>query len=334
MNLSGKDNILKVKNLSVIFKDNNNVAVNDVSFALKKGEVLAIVGESGCGKSVTCLSLVKLIDQNSISELSGEVLIKIDNNNFIDTLVATKKELRDVRNSKVSYIFQEAATSLNPVFKIGDQIAEALKITNKNHSIIEEEVIRLLNIVKIPEPDKKIYCYPHELSGGMQQRVMIAMALASKPDILVADEPTTALDVTIQSQIINLLKDIKKNHNMSILIVTHNLGLVVDFADRVLVMYAGEIVENASVVELFNNPLHPYTKSLLNAVPRLGRGKVALKTIPGVVPSILIKENKCSFRKRCELYNTINIANRLKCNSRKPSLNENSEEHYVRCHFA
>jgi peptide/nickel transport system ATP-binding protein len=334
MNLLGEDNILEVKNLSVTFKENNNLAVNDVSFNLKNGETLAVVGESGCGKSVTCLSLGRLIDQDAISKIDGEILIKVDKNNYINTIKASERELRNLRSSKISYIFQEAATSLNPVFRIGDQISEAIRIDHKKHLSIEEEIIRLLNIVKIPEPHKKIHCYPHELSGGMQQRVMIAMSLACKPDILIADEPTTALDVTIQSQIISLLKDIKVQEEMSILIVTHNLGLVVDFADRVLVMYAGQIVETASVRKLFNAPMHPYTKALLNAVPTLRRGRVALKTIPGIVPSILKKEENCNFKDRCEVYNKLTSIDKLKCTTCKPPLIECASGHFVRCHFA
>ncbi|MCP4180682.1 MAG: ABC transporter ATP-binding protein [bacterium] len=333
MNFLEKDNILGVNRLTVIFNDNNNVAVNDVSFNLKKAEVLAIVGESGCGKSVTCLALGGLIDQTSISELSGEVLIRTDKNNSVNAVHASKKELRNLRKSKISYIFQEAATSLNPVFRIGDQISEAIEIDNKKDISIEKEVLRLLEVVKIPDPLKKINCYPHELSGGMQQRVMIAMALAGKPDILIADEPTTALDVTIQAEIISLLKEIKEKQQMSVLIITHNLGIVVNFADRVLVMYAGQIVENAPVYELFNNPIHPYTKALLNAVPKLGGGKNILKTIPGTVPSVLKKEDNCNFRERCESYNNLRESNKLKCICSKPILRECFSSHFVRCHF-
>ncbi|MBN1863974.1 MAG: ABC transporter ATP-binding protein, partial [Victivallales bacterium] len=271
--------ILDVMNLSVEFQVDGAwlPAVTDLSFNLEKGQILALVGESGCGKSVTCLSLARLLPEPPARYTSGTITV-----NGESVLDASKKKLREIRRHYISYIFQEPSVSLNPVFRVGDQIAEALTVAERcDESGIVPRVIELLRQVGIPEPEKRMRAYPHELSGGMQQRVMIAMALAKKPEILVADEPTTALDVTIQAQILDLLRELRESSNMSIILVTHNLGIVSDFAEKMVVMYAGHAVEAADTAAILESPLHPYTRALLSAVPKLGHQEEKLATIPG-----------------------------------------------------
>src|SRR5882672_3337533 len=238
-------------------------AVDDVSLAIGAGETVCVVGESGCGKSVTAMSIARLVPSPPARYVGGEILL-----NGRDVLKMSKAELRDIRGGIVSYVFQEPGASLNPVFRVGNQIKESLKL-HRPRVATNDEVIRLLKLVGIPAPESRLKDYPHQLSGGMQQRVMIAMALASEPKLLVADEPTTALDVTIQAQIIELLRDLKQRLGMSILLITHNLGIVGDIADRVAVMYAGQIVELAPARELLRRPLHPYTRALMASVPKL-----------------------------------------------------------------
>jgi peptide/nickel transport system ATP-binding protein/oligopeptide transport system ATP-binding protein len=288
--------LLEVNNLQIsFFTDDGEVrAVDGVSFAIKKGETLALVGESGCGKSVTALSLGKLIATPPGVYKGGEVLFEGE-----DVLKMDKHRLRAIRGAKISYIFQEPATSLNPVFRIGDQIKEVLQL-HRPDAATDAEVVRLLKLVRIPDPERRRRDYPHQLSGGMQQRVMIAMGLACNPALLVADEPTTALDVTIQAQILDLLKDLKREIGMSILLITHNLGIVGDIADNVCVMYAGRVVEQSPSAELLQSPRHPYTAALLRSIPRLGARAARLQSIPGTVPSAARLPGGCKFAPRCD----------------------------------
>jgi ABC-type dipeptide/oligopeptide/nickel transport system ATPase component len=268
--------LLEVKNLNVDFETQkgNFRAVDGISFSLQKGRTLAVVGESGSGKSVTALSLTKLLPKPPTCQVSGEILLNGEN-----LLKASDNRLRQVRGKEIAYIFQEPSTSLNPVFTVGNQIAEAIKLHRPEIKNIPEEIIRVLNVVGIRDPEKRYRDYPHQLSGGMQQRVMIAMALACQPNLLVADEPTTALDVTIQAQIMDLLKDLKQKFSMSLLLITHNFGIVKGFADDVIVMYKGKIVEQGTTEAVLGNPQHPYTQALISCIPRLGVKQKRLTTI-------------------------------------------------------
>lgn len=327
--------LLDVKKLSIDFQVEGQwlPAVSDLSFHVNQGEILAIVGESGCGKSVTCMSLARLLPEPPARYSSGE--ISLDDKSV---LKLNKKDLRELRRHNISYIFQEPSVSLNPVFQVGDQIAEAILLRkDAKESDVKAEIIQLLEQVGIPEPEKRMKCYPHELSGGMQQRIMIAMALAGKPDLLVADEPTTALDVTIQAQILDLLCEIRKNSNMAIILVTHNLGIVADMAERVVVMYAGHAVESAPTTEILKTPRHPYTKALLSAVPKLGSPDERLTTIPGMVPSPADLPNGCRFFGRCALADKenpkFNEEMMKNCSENIPEWEEINEGHYCRCHY-
>src|SRR2546425_9241958 len=269
--------LLEIRNLKLDFVsgDTNLRAVDGVSIEVDTGETVCLVGESGCGKSVTALSIARLVPSPPARYVGGEVWL-----NGRDVLKTSKRELREIRGGVVSYVFQEPSASLNPVYRVGSQIKEALKLHRRPHAN-NTEVIRLLKLVGIPAPESRIKDYPFQMSGGMQQRVMIAMALASEPKLLVADEPTTALDVTIQAQIIELLAGLKQKLGMAILLITHNLGIVGDLADRVAVMYAGQIVESAPTRHLLTRPLHPYTQALINSVPQLGSNLDRLSAIPG-----------------------------------------------------
>ena len=324
--------VLRVDDLSVdFFVDGKwNPAVSNFSLSLYKGKILAIVGESGCGKSVTCLSLAKLVD-DSVGRYSTGSINLFHSGKEYEVLSMSKKELRKIRGKKIAYIFQEPSVSLNPVFRVGEQVAEAITDTNVND--IEKEVISLFNLVGIPDPASRVHCYPHELSGGMQQRVMIAMALAGKPDILVADEPTTALDVTIQAQILQLLSEIRAKTGMSIIIVTHNLGIVAELADRVIVMYAGQAVEEASVERLLDSMCHPYTCALLEAVPRLGAAGKELKTIPGFVPSPDKYPKGCRYCDRCKYWASLDDEMKKICVDKGPGWVKCDDGHYCRCHY-
>ena len=273
--------LLEIRDLKLEFGAGDRAvrAVDGVSFTIRDGETVCLVGESGCGKSVTALSIARLVPTPPARYAGGEILLQ-----GRDVLKMSKADLRDIRGGVVSYVFQEPSASLNPVFRVGNQIKESLKL-HRPDAATDDEVIRLLKLVGIPAPESRIRDYPHQLSGGMQQRVMIAMALASQPKLLIADEPTTALDVTIQAQIIELLADLKKRLGMSMLLITHNLGIVGDIADRVAVMYAGQIVELAPANELLAKPLHPYTQALMNSVPKLSGDAKRLTAIPGNVPT-------------------------------------------------
>lgn len=268
--------LLQVNDLFIDFKSRNEVthAVNGVSFTIIEGKTVAIVGESGSGKSVTALSLTRLLPPRPICSVKGEILYRGEN-----LMDASNSELQQIRGKEIAYIFQEPSTSLNPVFTIGNQISEAIQLHFPKTENVKERVVGFLKQVGIRDSEEHYYAYPHELSGGMQQRVMIAMALACEPKILVADEPTTALDVTIQKQIIDLLKELKQKHTMSIILITHNFGIIKDFADEVLVFYNGNIVEQGPTDMILKKPQHPYTKALINCIPKLGQNLNRLPTI-------------------------------------------------------
>ncbi|MGD9851655.1 MAG: ABC transporter ATP-binding protein [Nitrospirales bacterium] len=288
--------LLHVSNLRTsFFTDKGEIkAVDDVSFSIHSGQTLALVGESGCGKSVAALSIMRLISSPG-RVIGGSIYFK--GQNLLDL---PEKAMRGIRGKSIGMVFQEPMTSLNPVMSIGDQIGEVLKIhTTLSDRDIRQEVITLLGKVRISAPERRIDQYPHEMSGGMKQRVMIAMALACKPDLLIADEPTTALDVTIQAQILDLLAALQKDLGMAILLITHNLGVVAQFSQDVIVMYASKIAERATVKELFRNPSHPYTKALLKSLPRPGERQAKLEAIPGTVPSPLQYPPGCHFSSRC-----------------------------------
>jgi oligopeptide/dipeptide ABC transporter ATP-binding protein len=312
--------LLEIKNLKLDFiaGDRSLRAVDDVSFTIDSGETVCLVGESGCGKSVTALSIARLVPTPPARYIGGQILL-----NGQDVLKMSKTELRGIRGGVVSYIFQDPSASLNPVFRIGNQIKESLKL-HRPQKATDEEVIRLLKLVGIPAPESRIKDYPHQMSGGMQQRVMIAMALASEPKLLVADEPTTALDVTIQAQILDLLLDLKKRLGMSILLITHNLGIVGDMADRVAVMYAGQVVEMSPALDLLRRPLHPYTKALMNSVPKLSANMQRLSAIPGNVPSLGNFPSGCRFYPRCPTAHP-------ECATTMPQLVEVEPKRWVRC---
>ncbi|MDA9432893.1 ABC transporter ATP-binding protein [Bradyrhizobium sp. CCBAU 51627] len=297
------DLVLDVKNLKTVFFTNSGLfkAVDDVSFTVKRGETLAIVGESGCGKSVTALSLMRLVPDPPGRIVGGSVSLE-----GTDLLALDEADMRKVRGNRISMIFQEPMTSLNPVMRIGDQIVEAVRLhrdmsAKEAHNI----AVEMLRLVRIPEPARRARDYPHQLSGGMRQRAMIAMALACRPALLIADEPTTALDVTIQAQILALILDLQKELGTGLVLITHDLGVVAQTAQRVIVMYAGRKVEEASVEALFAAPKHPYTRGLMASIPAVPAPGVAaqerLNEIPGTVPSLVRLPKGCAFAPRCKL---------------------------------
>ena len=316
---------LLVKNLKVSFATSKKelIAVRGISYQLNQGEILALVGESGCGKTVSALSILRLIQEPPGKIVSGEILFAGK-----DLLKLKKKELQDRRGKDIAMIFQDPMTSLNPVLTIGEQIIETLlRHTSLSRKKAREKSFRLLEQVEIPSPEQKLDQYPHQLSGGMRQRVMIAMALSCSPRILIADEPTTALDVLIQAQILSLLKKIKNDTQMSILLITHDLGVVAEVAERVMVMYAGEIVESGSVNDLFRSPLHPYTIGLMESIPTLETTQQKLsklKEISGTVPSLSQVPFGCPFHPRCSAAET-------RCKTDKPKLKKISQTHSVSC---
>ncbi|MBE6380109.1 MAG: ABC transporter ATP-binding protein [Lentisphaerae bacterium] len=297
---SANDLILEVKDLSVGFGSGSKrlEVTGNVSFKLHRGEIVSLVGESGCGKSLTCLALTRLLPPGG-RIFSGSVEFHHKNGQVYDLATLPEKKLRKLRGSSVAYIFQEPGASLNPVFSVEDQIAEVIELHRQDVDNVHQEVVKLLQDVGIPDPEKRCSAYPHELSGGMQQRIMIAMALAGQPELLIADEPTTALDVTIQSQILDLIDQLRKKYNMAVILITHNLGIVAELADQVEVMYGGNIVESAPAGELLSNARHPYTQALLKAVPRFGMKDQKLNTIPGQVPMPGKFPAGCRFADRC-----------------------------------
>ncbi len=325
--------LLEVKNLTVeLAAPGKNVEiVSRLSFHLERGEILALVGESGCGKSLSCLALTRLLPPG-LSARADSIAFQL-RGTVVDLASVPARELRRIRGGGIGYIFQEPAMSLNPVFRIGDQIAESILLHRPDVADVKEEVIRLLREVGIPDPETRIRAYPHELSGGMQQRVMIAMALAGAPELLVADEPTTALDVTIQAQILSLISAVREQKKMTVILVTHNLGVVAETADRVAVMYAGMLVESAPVQELFRTPKHPYTAALLRAVPRLGTAVAELETIRGSVPPPNEYPAGCRFFSRCERIATRSPAEQARCMNECPEMSTASPEHFFRCFF-
>lgn len=295
--MKSKDYILEVNNLSTTFFSNKKAgkAVDDVSFSLERGKILGIVGESGSGKSVTAMSIMRLLGKTKGKVTGGEVIFNGEN-----LLNKSKCDMQKIRGKHISMVFQEPMTSLNPVLTIGDQIAETLR---QHEGISKEEAYdrakELLEIVHIPFAEKRLYEYPHQLSGGMRQRVMIAMALSCNPELIIADEPTTALDVTIQLQILELFKELVAKYNMSVILITHDMGVIAETADSVLVMYAGQVVEYGDVVSVLKKPLHPYTKALIKAIPRLDEDEQLLYAIPGTIPQLYDMPDGCHFNPRC-----------------------------------
>ena len=291
------ENLLTIKNLRTHFSVGESVvkAVDGVSFNLEAGKTFAIVGESGSGKSITALSIMGLLPNNLAQTERGEILF--DNKNLIDL---EENEMRKIRGNRISMIFQEPMTSLNPVYDLSYQISETIILHQKKSKEQARKIaIEMLDLVGIPEPQKRIDSYPHELSGGMRQRAMIAMALSCNPKILIADEPTTALDVTIQAQIIDLMQELQKKLGMSIIFITHDLGVVSEISDHVMVMYLGNVMEIAETSELFNNPLHSYTKSLIDIAPQISDEKREIKVLRGEIPSPTNPPSGCVFRTRC-----------------------------------
>ena len=293
------ETLLEVKDLRTQFKRGKKdwiTAVNGVSFNVNAGEIVGLVGESGCGKSVTSLSVMRLHNER-LTKISGS--IKFGGKEVLDL---TTSEMQSMRGNEMSMIFQEPMSALDPIMRIEDQLAEAISLHNSNMSKAEihERCVNALKLVGIPEPEMTLRNYPHELSGGMCQRVMIAMAMSCEPKLLIADEPTTALDVTIQAQILALMEDIRNRRNTGILLITHDLGVVAETCSRVIVMYAGNIVEEAPVKELFANPQHPYTEGLIASVPRLGKRLHRLPSIPGSVPDLAVMPEGCRFAPRCK----------------------------------
>jgi oligopeptide/dipeptide ABC transporter ATP-binding protein len=317
--------ILDIKGLKTQFFTEGGVvhAVDGIDFDVKRGEVVGLVGESGCGKSVTSLSIMRLIGQPG-KIVEGEIIF--DNQ---DLLKLPESRMVDMRGNRISMIFQQPQSSLNPVFRIGDQLAEVLFIhQDLGKEAGNKRAIELLSMVGIPEPESRAKAFPHELSGGMAQRVMIAMALACVPELLIADEPTTALDVTIQAQILDLMRNLRSKMETSIILITHDLGVVAEMCDRVNVMYAGRIVEQAPVHELFKNPKHPYTVALIGSTPRLGNPDRELTTIPGSVPNLIELPTGCKFWPRCfaRIENNLEI-----CVDEEPPLEPYGPNHTVRC---
>lgn len=316
--------IVEFKNLSISFKIDEGIvrAVNDVSFEVRRGEVLGIVGESGCGKSVTSMSLMRLLPVPPTIYESGSI-----NLNGVDILSLSEEEMREKRGSEVAIIFQEPMTSLNPVMRIGHQISEVMLIHQKISKIeAKKRAIELINLVGIPRAESIFNSYPHELSGGMRQRIMIAIALACNPKVLIADEPTTALDVTIQAQILDLIKNMKSKFDMSIMMITHDLGVIAEMADYVIVMYAGKIVEKAKVLDIFKNPKHPYTIGLMKSKPTFEGNNEKLYSIPGQVPNPMNLPNYCYFYERCDKRKDF-------CKKGIPDLISVGNSHYASCYL-
>ncbi|MBI3794795.1 MAG: ABC transporter ATP-binding protein [Nitrospinae bacterium] len=318
--------VLSVENLRVGFNyaEGYGNAVDDVSFSLAANECLGIVGESGCGKSVTALSILRLVQEPPGKIAGGRIFFEGE-----DILAMDHESLRKIRGGKIAMIFQDPMTALNPVFTIGSQIAEAVAIhTNLSRAQTRERAVEMLQKVGMPDPEQKANEYPHQLSGGMRQRAMIAMALANGPSVLIADEPTTALDVTIQAQILDLIEGLKAKSDMSVILITHDLGVVAKYAQKVAVMYAGKIVEYCSVSSIFANPMHPYTVGLMESIPAMRniKGGGRLREIPGIVPPLYAMPAGCRFNPRCPRVMDI-------CKLKEPPLVTTSADHLAACHL-
>lgn len=317
------EDILKVKDLKTYYYSKTKVipAVDGVSFSLKQGESIGIVGESGCGKSTVARTIINLLDHSCTRVENGEILFHGQ-----DMLKISTKEMNQIRGKKISMIFQNPLSALNPVFTVGDQIGEVITLHHRKLSKKEvlEKSIKLLTLVGIPSPEIRVHDYPHQLSGGMQQRVIIAIALACSPEIVIADEPTTALDVTIQAQILDLIKQLQDELKMGLILITHNMGVVVRMCEKILVMYGGVVVESGLTKELFTNPCHPYTKGLLEAIPSVHSDKEELYSIPGFVPRFEHPVTQCRFCNRCSRVSE-------RCFKEEPGLYKVGEEHYSRC---
>jgi len=321
--------LVEIRNLQTHFFTDEGVAkaVEDVSLTIRRGETLGLVGESGCGKSVTAMSIIRLV--SSPGRIVGGSILLHEKDRAVDLVQLSEPEMRKYRGSRIAMIFQEPMTSLNPVFTVGNQIVEAVRLhQNVSARDARQIAIDMLRKVRVPSPEQRVDDYPHQFSGGMRQRVMIAMALACDPQLLIADEPTTALDVTIQAQILDLLRELQQETGMSILMITHDLGVIAETAHEVAVMYASKVVEQAPVAELFANPKHPYTHGLFASRPKPGASKAhKLPSIQGMVPSPLRFPAGCKFHPRCE-----HCVDR--CRTEEPALLTLSPEHLVRCHLA
>ncbi|MFN3283727.1 MAG: ABC transporter ATP-binding protein [Pseudothermotoga sp.] len=314
--------ILEVEDLSVKFFTSEGIvnAVDHVTFSIGKEEVLGLVGESGCGKSVTSLAIMRLLPMPPAKITSGKIIF-----DGVNLLEKPENEMREIRGNVLSMIFQEPMTSLNPVITVGKQITEAIVVhQNVTKDEAKKKAIEMLKIVGIPNPEKRYNDYPHQMSGGMRQRAMIAMALSCNPKLLIADEPTTALDVTVQAQILDLVTQLKERFGMSVLLITHDLGVIAEMCSRVLVMYAGQIVEEAPCIDLFDNPLHPYTIGLLKSIPKLEPGKQPLHTIEGNVPNAIELPSGCRFHPRCNEAVPI-------CSQERPALVTINSSRKIRC---
>jgi len=316
--------LLEVRGLKTYFFTDEGVvkAVDGIDFDIHKGEIFGLVGESGCGKSVTALSLLRVVQSPPGRIVDGRVIFE-----GRDLMKIGEREMRRVRGAKISMIFQDPHSSLNPVFRIGDQIAEAIQLHQRaDKKEVPSKVAEALDLVRIPDPRDRMYQYPHQFSGGMKQRAMIAMMLSCNPALLIADEPTTAVDVTIQIQILELLKELRGKQGASIMLITHNLGVIAEVCDRVAVMYAGNIVEQADMASLFGDPKHPYTRALLGAFPSAEKKRGELTVIPGFVPSLVNPPSGCKFHPRCPYAKPI-------CTEEMPPVAKVGEGHIVRCHL-
>ena len=316
------EELLRLENLSIDYKvkDGYLSAVNDVNCVVNKGEVFAIVGESGCGKSTVAHSIMNLLPGGN-EEISGKIIFKGK-----DLRECTRQEMEAIRGKEIGMIFQNPLDSLNPVYKVGDQMAEAIMLDKVDKQEAWNRVIKLFKDVKMPDAEERVNSFPHELSGGMRQRVMIAMMLSRIPELLIADEPTTALDVTIEAQILQIMKELKDKFNTAIMLITHNFGLVAEIADKIGIMYAGEMIESGDVFEIFAHPTHPYTQLLMQALPSKTKAEGRLKTIDGSVPRITEKKPGCRFANRCPYAKEI-------CFNENPEAVFVGEGHYCRCHM-